>query len=244
MKKAISLILTLVLCLALCSCGVDEKYSALLEHLDAGNYEGIKSELATLSPAFKAEQEQMKTDAEKLAKYADLIDLLETEDYEGALADVQSRIPVPEEPSYTEIEITIDNWEDYFVIDYVEKWHTNSFGEIDRLRLDVVIHIKPEYADRVADKENAKINFDISYDCILNTVEIDYAAQTYTFTDYWTEKETFQNIGTWNCAWLVNERSVIGPSLGGDAINDIPCMCYYENVTVNRIQGTLCLYDK
>ena len=145
---------------------------------------------------------------------------------------------------YSEIAITLDNWEEYFIIENVEKWNTNSFGEIDDLRFDVVFYIKPEYSNRVADKENAKINYDISYDSICKTIETDYASQTYTFTNYWTERETFQNIGTWNCAWLTSEQSVIGTRLGYGKVNDIPTMGYYENVTVNRIQGILCLYDE
>lgn len=244
MKKIISLVLVLMLCMALVACGTDEKYAALLEHLEANNYEGIKSELAALSPDFQAEQEQMAADAEKLAKYEDLIDLLEAEDYESAMLNVQERIPVPVEPSCSAIAITLDNWQEYYVIEHVEKWHTNSFGETDALSFDVTVCLKPEYADRVANKEDSKTNFDISYDCICRTIDIDYSAQTYTFTDYYSEQQTFQNIGTWNNFALGNPRSVICTHLGSGTINDIPCVSYFENVTVNRIEGTLYLYDE
>ena len=173
MKKAISLLLALVLCLSLCACGVDQKYEALLSNLNAGNYAGIKSELATLSPECKAEQEI-------LAKYKDLIDLLEAEDYDGAIADIQSRIPVPEEPASIEIEITMENWNEYFEIVFVEEWDNNGFTEPKYLYLDYYFNIKEDYVDRITKSSESEVELTFAVDYVSYACEIDYPSMQYT----------------------------------------------------------------
>lgn len=145
MKKVIALVLTAVMCLALCACGVDEKYTALLEHLDAGNFEGIKTELTALSPDFQAEQDQMTANAALLEKYGDLLAALEAEDYEAALEDILGRMPVPEEPVYAEVVITMDNWTTYFELRPYEECTYNDFGELTFMRSGYALYLKEEY---------------------------------------------------------------------------------------------------
>ncbi len=140
MKRIILLSLTLALCLTLCACGVDKQYKPLLENLETGNFEGIKNELSILSPDFKAEQEQMAENAEALAKneeilakYDSLINLLEAEQFEEALQDVISRIPVPEGPSEEElfvtVELTPENINDYLEFRPYQIEYVDAFGE-------------------------------------------------------------------------------------------------------------------
>lgn len=139
MKQLFSLILVLVMCLTLCACGVDEKYTALLEHLDNGDFDGIKTELAILSPEFQAEQAQMAADADMLAKYDGLIGMLEAGQYEEAIQDVIGRIPAPEGPTneelYVTVELTPENINDYlefrpYQIEYVDAFG-NGTGKFD-----------------------------------------------------------------------------------------------------------------
>ena len=174
MKKTISLLLALVMCLSLCACGVDEKYAPLLENLDAGNYEGIKDALIELSPEFKA-------DAEKLAKYQSLIDLLEAENYEDALVDVENRIPVPE---CEIIEITMDNWDEYFEIVPDHYWIKNAFGEGRGLTIGFSLFLKDEYASRLSKTDNSTIACTVSFDAREKTLDVNWKETTFTEVDY------------------------------------------------------------
>lgn len=48
MKKALSLILALVLCLSLCACGNDTKYDALINYIESNDYDNALTELNNL----------------------------------------------------------------------------------------------------------------------------------------------------------------------------------------------------
>jgi uncharacterized lipoprotein YehR (DUF1307 family) len=49
MKRAISLLVALVLCVSLCACGgVDERYTALIACLDSHDYEGAVDQVMML----------------------------------------------------------------------------------------------------------------------------------------------------------------------------------------------------
>ena len=174
MKKAMSLLLALVLCLSLCACGVDKKYTPLLENLDAGNYDGVKDALTELSPEFKA-------DVEKLEKYQSLIDLLEAENYEDALVDVENRIPVPE---CEVIEITMDNWDEYFEIVPDHYWHENAFGEGDSLSCGFSLFLKDEYIAQFHLTGNSEIACTIAFDAREKTLDIHWKEKKFTEMPY------------------------------------------------------------
>lgn len=253
MKKIISLLLALVLCLSLVACGVDKQYTALLDHLQSGNYEGIKNELAALSPDFRAEQEQMTTDAEKLAKYESLINLLEADDYDGALADVTARIPVPPEPACTEVEINIDNWQEYLELKPIDIWDENDFGDTDTLRCVEALYVRPEFADKIVwDKTNLIIEFSIEHsfvECeidfenkewsIIETLDVTHVSlDTYTLdaASHTRYDEFIQNhvIGThnWASGTDKNMYEVNNHSMGIVVVQ-----------SVERIQGSIYLLD-
>lgn len=174
MKQIIAMLLVLVMCLAMCACGVDEQYKALIEYLDARDYEGAKAEMMALFPEAKAE-------AEILEKYGELIELLEKEDYEGALLDVQSRVPVPE---YESIEITMDNWQEYFEIVPSHGWDENAFGEGEALHMGISMFIKDEYASRLSGSKNTKIACTVSFDARNVSLDINWKEKSYSETAY------------------------------------------------------------
>lgn len=172
MKKWIALLLVLAMCAALYGCGVDEKYKALLECLDTGDYAGIKAELSLLSPDFRAEQEQMTADGELLEKYADLIASLEAGDYETAVENIRARMPVPEEPVYEEVAITMDNWQEYFEIRPYEEFNYNDFGDLVYMRTGYAFYLKAEYLPLL--RENgADVSFRVGVTAEYWEVDID-----------------------------------------------------------------------
>ena len=181
MKKALSLTMALVLCLTLCACGVDERFKPLLEHLETQNYEGIKNELVLLSPDFKLEKEQAVANAEMLAKYQGLIDLLEAGNYEDALADVENRMPAPE---YEVIDITMDNWNEYFEIVPDYYWRKNAFGEGEVLIIGFSLFLKDEYVARLPLTGNSKIACTVCFDAREKTLDVNWKETTFAEVSY------------------------------------------------------------
>lgn len=181
MKKTISLFLAIIVCITLCTCGVDEQFNPLLEHLETQNYEGIKNELVLISPDFKAEQEQTAANTELLAKYQSLIDHLEAGNYEDALADIESRMPVPE---YEVIDITMDNWDEYFEIVPDHYWRKNAFGEGVGLCVGFSLFLKDEYAARLPLTGNSKIACTVSFDAREKTLDVNWNETTFTEVPY------------------------------------------------------------
>lgn len=244
MKKILFIILVLVLCLSLCACGVDKKYTALLEHLDTGNYPEAKTELTLLSPDFQAEQEKMAADSEILAKYADLIALLEAEDYESAAANVLARIPVPEEPAYTEIAITMDNWTEYFETVYKEDWIINGFDEAEGLNIYYALQVKEEYVDRLTNLMETKVDIEFSSKAVYYNCEYDFSQMTYTKTSVNPNVQGMQEgiqTDTSDLNMIVNHSPVL---VSGSLIPEWNVVGIPEDFQVLRIQGSICLLDE
>ncbi len=66
----------------------------------------------------------------------------------------------PKEPELKEIEITADNWEDYFVITYTPK----PSGEYDYLRgVEMAITLKDEYKDKLSESDSSVLTITYSF---------------------------------------------------------------------------------
>lgn len=97
MKKITALALVLVLLLALCACG-----------------ETAAPESENEVPAEVQELQEVLEVPEQYRKYEDLVNALEAGDYDAALALIDAMAPAPELPPITEVQITTDNFLDYF----------------------------------------------------------------------------------------------------------------------------------
>ena len=98
MKKAISLLLALVMCLSLCACGGGSE-TPKTEYIESHNPTNIQNET---NNAESTEQ----TEAE----------------------------PIETEPTYTTIEISLDNWQDYFQFQWVVSEVRNDFDELTGIK--------------------------------------------------------------------------------------------------------------
>ena len=64
-----------------------------------------------------------------------------------------------------EIEITMDNWQEYFELKEVNDIHVNEFGEVSSVRPSVGIFLKEEYYSRLPEYYyDVGISFEITYD--------------------------------------------------------------------------------
>ena len=118
MKKIVSILLVMALCFAMCACGKTSdnttetepnpyekyaRYEELFNYLEDGNYEKAD---AYLKKHFNVEETEAKEE-----------EIIETE--------------APNTPSFRSVEITIDNWQEYFELRTHYKFEVNGFGEFE-----------------------------------------------------------------------------------------------------------------
>lgn len=75
------------------------------------------------------------------------------------------------------VELTLDNWQDYFELTVVEYYDLNAFGEVEKLELQQHLCVKEEYADHV-DCEN--VAFEIQPTLQTVQITLNTADQSYT----------------------------------------------------------------
>lgn len=181
MKQLLTILLAAALLTTLCACGGDTTYQALTDALASGDYEAVKAEMSSLSPDYKAEQEELSVYQEE---YGTLIDALEAEDYEAAQEALTSRIPTEPEPEYTYVDITLDNWQEYFTLSET----IPVFEGNELVSLKIELSLNEQYRDKVArnSEDNTmsllgeKIAVEVSYDLYMYKMDIDTENKTAT----------------------------------------------------------------
>ncbi len=97
--------------------------------------------------ALKAENEKLQTTVEK---YSDLIDAMEAEDYEAAIEAVIGYMPEEAAPAYHKVEITTDNFFDYFERTMYTSYEKKSqFGTVSDKGVCDGFVLKPQYAEKL-----------------------------------------------------------------------------------------------
>ena len=223
MKKALSLISALILCLSLCACdsksSKQSKYDALIECIDNDDYAGAMTELHKL---------------------------LGMDNYTGSIVINPSYSQdATTEPtvSYTEMEITTENWQEYFEITIEEHWGENAFGEPDYISRNLIFRVKDTYADKVAPWDFAEpqdISIEIGYDYTNYKWTIDFENQTYekgSISDYDPEgyETIIKKLDPYSLSIDIDRCTRWKDGTGSVAI------CEYTNIEVLRIKGTLFL---
>lgn len=225
MKKLLSLLLALVLCLSLCACGGSaelekyQKYETLINYLEAEEYENAYYELLRLSQGAQGTQG--------------------TEQEEKELVTV---------------DITLDNWQEYFEIRPYEECFYNDFGDLTGQNNGYAFYLKSEHLSRLAEAgpQLPDGSVDVSFKVGLMVEYREYDQETKTFVEggkiYSTEEEelvvkvydytdipaTDTNVSTGNGQVFAKMCCMSG--VGAD--------CYYEgvyteNIDVRDVTGTL-----
>lgn len=163
MEKTVSLLLAVIVCVSLCACGSGEaetgKYNALIGHIEANDY---------------------------ASAYAELNNLMgnTTPPY---LIGIASPSNSDEDANATEIEITLDNWQDYFefrdgvTVDY------NAFDEMTEFSPSRRFGLKKELEGTVLSADVA-IEFSMSGVSCCRAAYDDATGQL-TFGERLTEEE-------------------------------------------------------
>jgi len=125
--------------------------------------------------------------AEKYLKYQDLLDTLEAGRYDEARSMVEQMMPAPEYPPVTEVEITADNFLDYFefveIPEYGLTLERLSSGEPAAIFAASGYFLKDEYQVHPLYTKEINITADVEYSYWLlqpTTLAIDFDALTYT----------------------------------------------------------------
>ena len=158
MKKISSIILVLLICLSLCSC----------KSKDVKNVEALIDAIGEVT----VNSEDAITAAEEA--YASLADeeKVNVENYEvlnSARADFNAL--------FISVEITIDNWQDYFELVTAVSWEENDFDEITGAFVNTCFCIKEEFSDRVI-LDRSELIFETCQYWTLATVDFDLGKKT------------------------------------------------------------------
>ena len=198
---------------------------------------------------------------EKYDKYESLIEKIEAGDFAGAYTDLLGRFPAQEgtviggtTTSYKEVEITIDNWQEYFEIVPSEEWGTNGFGEADCLEFKLKFQLKDAYKDlltygQVGENQifsTSEVTAEVRYNVTYYDVTVDFATQSYTkgglgsANEYYGGEET--SIQTFSFTPRSSSNYISYTYISPDSTD--PQMKVWDNIEVLRIQGTLYLKDE
>lgn len=167
------------------------------------------------------------------------------------------------------VEITLDNWQEYFELQEVNEISVNEFGDISSVYPTIGIFLKEEYADRLADGYGAvDVTFELSYDeALFEVLGVEPDAFASEFLGEYEIRLTNDPYGWWDlesgCTQIVTiedrrnydwetelspyYQKVAGycsPSRGCSWGSDGIFYCGWTNVQVNRVQGTLMFYPE
>lgn len=222
MKRTLSAILVVILCLALCACGAS-------------------------APA--PTPEPTPNPGELLYnKYADIIDALEAEDYDGAAEAIEALRPAPE---ITEVEITMDNLWDYFEIVEKRTEKTDAHGTVNFVWLSCVFTLKEDF--KLADGERYPTDVAIGYEYTMKTKEyslpctIDFDAWTCDGGSAWARDESHESnmvhFSTSPCnLYSINANYYKASHLVSE--NNAAHISTVENFEILNASGTLYLVNK
>lgn len=91
------------------------------------------------------------------------------------------------------IEVTADNWQQYFEVQKLENWQTDEFGDTSALYIRYILSVKTDYIERIVlEKSDVAVEY-IKYEQTV-PVEIDFANKTCVFGDV-NKTDAFENKG-------------------------------------------------
>lgn len=217
MKNIITLLLAVVMCLSLCACGSSKEL-------------------------------------EKYEKYETLINYLEANDYASAIAEI-TRMQISggtndctegnDNNNQKVIEITLDNWQEYFEIALVANIERNDFNEIVEFTPGWIFRLKEQYAEAaeavdVAVEYSCTNGYFCTYTYNLDTEEISIGEpdinnpandSTETFTI--SHPSGYGGITSWTRSGSNNIEGNIATSFSSK----------YVNIDILRVQGSITITE-
>lgn len=156
------------------------------------------------------------------------------------------------------IEITMENYEEYFELRESIELYANEFDEVEAYYIGYGLFLKDEYVSRLANLQD--VSFELEADQEFRVVELDEATGAYTvgevYEDYnWDWSGGKHNVFSasvmdrrnWNddprCTFYQQICGVVSNGMTtSDYDTGIRYHCVLENPVITRIQGTIELY--
>ncbi len=235
MKRIALILLTLVMLMLLVSCGSNKyaKYDALIDRLEADDYEGAYAELVDLAKANGA--------------------IGNNDDNE----DAEDENEGTKEPETEIIEINSDNWQEYFEIRRGVSVHEDAFGDVENVYVGYRLHIKDAYLEKTVRVDlaieylksgniAAKMEYDIENDVL--TIGEELSEEYMKEHTYYVDKDaTEQDTTTFSGDYELERGVGLGGFQGGwqtDSFiveNGIAKWDggFYTQIELPRVEGTL-----
>ena len=165
-------------------------------------------------------------------------------------ATIDPPAKIETKPVNETIEITMDNWQDYFEEYDEDVWELDAFQELDKLTNCAYLVLKDEYASRLVE-EKSSVTFEIK--CFLDEYHITADVENRTWQREFVKADETRSPVTEerNCYSLsrlkgrdaygadVYNRAVLNKNvMTGAAEGDFHCLTSYE---ILRVTGTLAL---
>ena len=183
---------------------------------------------------------------EKYRKYSALIDALEAEDYSRAydeldkFCQVDAAAPDAADTGTEEqievIEITMDNWQDYFDVVEEERVDENAFGEAEDIYTVYTLVLKDGYEMVESD---TNIVVESIYTLEWHYAEVDTVSRTLTIGDPVPNRDPEEQDDIRTLTGTENQLSSCYRSHENSA--GVNMQTIATNFELVRIQGTLCL---
>lgn len=199
------------------------------------------------------------------AKYPDIEEKLSSGDYEGAIQLIINMMP---EPETEEIELTLDNWNDYYTIEEEKQFEKKADGSIKEIYSSYILKLKPEYEEKYIYSENP-INVGIEIEWNTYSVSIvDKYTGEYTLVDpiyedvgYYSANELKDSMTDYSYKdtsvmvelyescflesitfWKVSNEGEVGGSLNIENFEDYYVYAIVPSFKIVNVNGTLSLY--
>ncbi len=236
MKKALALLLALVMCLSLAGCKSKEvkNTEALIEAIGEVSLES-ESAIVAAEEAYNALSVE---DKPEVVNYEVLVSARTTFD-----------------SFFETVEITMDNWQDFFEIRYETLWHEDDFGDIVALTYQCYFAVRPEYVEKIILEESELI---IGETCVTayRTYNVSWENQTFSLGDYNTyydaenlHRENFtqklavgydEDLGTGNLFRFGGADLSMGDTFClPDENGEDQRVVHYNVCTLNKIKGSI-----
>lgn len=189
---------------------------------------------------------------EKYKRYDALIGYIEAGDEENAtnelLVLLQENMPEVNEPTITTVEITMDNWQEYFEIRVCESKYYNAFGELDDTWRTDAIYLKEEYISSLTTG-----GADVAFGVTATIAYLEYDEENNIFVENGTVCESLNYevesvLSTWDLRSQSNidtytsdeNGQVIAKEYYVDTFVEEKCYrSVFTGINVTRVTGTL-----
>ena len=202
---------------------------------------------------------EKKVECENALAYQAALDMIASGDYENAytaLVELGDYKDVPELLThFKEVEITTENWSDYFVVVEEPEYIKNDFNENVDIQFAYYLTLHEDADNRIFKPSESKVVFEFSYDIIIKDVHFDKTIDEYEVLPanpiFSTDVDKEISTLTWEkeipnkeplyCTTVMAAAPAVEPGTEPET----PSTAWFlaENFEATRTQGSIFIYE-